>query len=112
MAKNKNQQHNNAEDYLAQVEWHNQQLQRHPKIPLPWYMEPKWKYKRVLSFKNSSPKEVSALAKIVITIVVLCVGYFLFRNALGLPIVLLIMGILFFFMIRDASKKPKEGDND
>ena len=112
MAKNKNQQHNNGEDYLAQVEWENQQSQRQPIFPLPWYMEPKWKYKRVLSFKNRSEKEISALAKILITIVVICIGYFLFRNAIGLLIVLLSMGILFYFMMRDASKKPKDGDNN
>ena len=112
MAKNKNLQHNDAEDYLAQVEWQNQQSQRQPKFPLPWYMEPKWKYKRVLSFKNSSAKEISAPAKILITIVVLCIGYFLYKNAIGILIVLSIMGIFFFFMMRDVSKKQNDGDND
>jgi len=112
MAKNRNQQHNNAEDYLAQVEWENQQSQRRPEFLLPLYMEPKWIYKRVSSFKNRSAKEISAPAKILIAIAVLCIGYFLYKNAIVLLIVLSIMGLFFFFMMRDASKKPKDGDND
>lgn len=112
MAKNKNPQHNNAGDYLAQVEWQNQQSQRPPEIQIPWYMEPRWKYKRVLSFKKSSAKEISAPVKFLITIVALCIGYFLYKNAIGILIVLSIMGIFFFFMMRDASIKPKDGDND
>ena len=112
MAKNKNQQHDNAEDYLAQVEWQNQQSQRRPENPLPWYMEPKWKYKRVSSFKESAAKELSTPAKILITVVALCIGYFLYKNAIILLIVLSSMGLFFFFMMRDATKKQKDGDKD
>ena len=112
MAKNKNQQHNNAEDYLAQVEWQNQQSQRQPIFPLPWYMEPKWKYKRIPLFKKSAKKEISALAKIIITIVVVCIGYILYKNAIALLILLLCMGIFFFIMMLDASRKPKDDDNN
>lgn len=112
MAKNKNPQPNDAGDYLVQVEWQNQQSQRPPGTQLPWYMEPKWKYKRVLSFKKSSAKEISAPVKILIAIVVLCIGYFLYKNAIGILIVLSIMGIFFYFMMRDASIKPKDGFND
>jgi hypothetical protein len=49
MAKNKSQRHGDVDEYLTHVEWQNQQSQRQPYTPLPWYMEPKWKFKRVVS---------------------------------------------------------------
>ena len=112
MAKNKNQKHSDAEDYLAQVEWQNQQSQRQPKFPLPWYMEPKWKYKRVSSFKSTSAKEMSAPVKVLLTMMALYVGYVLYKNDIKILIALLVEGVIIFFIIRDASKKPKDEDND
>ena len=112
MAKNKNKGHSDAEDYLAQVEWQNQQSQRQPKFPLPWYMEPKWKYKRVSPSKNTSAKELSAPVKVLLTLIALYVGYFLYKNDIKILIALLVVGAFIFFIIRDASKKPNGNDSD
>ena len=112
MTKKSNQKHNDVEDYLTQVEWQNKQSQRPPGLQLPWYMEPKWKYKRVSSLKSFSEKAIPVPVRILITIIVLGIGYLLYKNALGLLILLLGMGTFFFFMMRDASKKPKDDDNN
>ena len=115
MPKKSNQTHNNnnnVEDYLAQVEWQNKQLQRPPGLQLPWYMEPKWKFKRVSSLKNVPEKTIPVLTKILITIVVVGIGYFLYKNAIGLLILIFGIGTFLFFMMRDTSKKPKDYDNN
>ncbi len=108
MAKNKNQKHGDAEDYLAQVEWENQQLQRQPYTPLPSYMAPKWKYKKSLSSNANTGKNI--LIPIVVIFAILCVGigYFFFKNNLYILIILLAIGLCVFLAIRDASTRPRD----
>lgn len=105
MSKNKSNQQSDAEDYLAQVEWHNQQSQR--RIPLPWYMEPKWRYKRSSSAATHSDKFVGT-AIIILTILIAGLMYLLLNYNLFLPIIILVMGGLIFLAVRDASKRPRD----
>ena len=112
MSKNKSPKHSDPEDYLAQVDWQNQQSQRQPYTPLPWYMEPKRKFKRLTSFKSVSAKDISAPVKTLLTMIALYIGYFLYKNDIKILIGLLVLGIFLFFIIRDSSKKPKDSDID
>jgi len=103
MAKNDNQ--NDVEDYLAQVEWEQQQAQR--RIPLPWYMWPKWKYKKTSSQSSAS---TSLYIKILQVISFLILGSILYMANTNFLILWLFFGIFFLLMILDASKKTKDGD--
>lgn len=104
MAKNKND--NNVGDYLDQVEWENQQTQR--RIPLPWYMEPKWKSKKVNYTTNNVTYRLSLLAKIFLILFSGVIGVFLYKVEPVLLFSLIGLGVLILFMIRDASKKSKD----
>lgn len=108
MAKNDNQ--NDVEDYLAQVEWENQQSQR--RIPLPWYMEPKWKSKKVnYSINNSINNSVyrfSPFIKFILAIFVGVIGVFLYKVEPVLLFSLLGLSVFILFMIRDAKRKSKD----
>lgn len=106
MSKNKSKKSGNVEDYLAQVEWQNQQSQRQPYTPLPWYMEPKWKFKRVVSTsKNTLAKKTAIPVKVFLLLIALYTGYFLYKNNVCLLIIIVGMGLFIFFMMRDANNK-------
>lgn len=104
MAKNDNK--NNVDDYLAQVEWENQQSQR--RIPLPWYMEPKWKSKKVNYSLRISSYRISPIAKFFFAIFIGVIGVFLYTVEPVVLFSLIGLGVFILFMIRDSSKKPKD----
>jgi hypothetical protein len=109
MSKNENQKHNDAAEYLAQVDWQNRQFQR--RYPLPWYMEPKWRYKKIISAYATDTKKAWWAAGITVAMVSVIICYFG-----GIKVLLLLLaGILFVgafitLMIYDASKKSKDDD--
>jgi hypothetical protein len=105
MSKNGSSKFKEVDDYLAQVEWQNQQSQR--RIPLPWQMEPKWTYKRV-GARSSQSNTVVAL----VTLAFLGVGSLVFLYLKGIEAIpvlalLLFLGLFIFLMIRDAQPKRK-----
>jgi hypothetical protein len=108
MAKNKSKTPGGAEDYLTQVEWQNQQSQRQPYTPLPWYMEPKSRFKRVASLKRITGKSISPPVMVLLVMICVGIGYFLYKTNLGFLLVLLFIGSFIFLAIRDASKKTKD----
>lgn len=109
MSKNDSQNPDDAADYLAQVDWQIRQFQR--RNPLPWYMEPKWRYNKITSTYTADTTKAWRAVGITIAVVCAAIGYFGGIHVL-LPV---LVGILFFgalvaLMMYDASKKPKDDD--
>ena len=107
MSKNKSDQYQDAEEYLTQVEWQNQQSNR--RIPLPWYMVPKWRYKRSSS---STTQKAGALLPVIVLFTILFAAfaasaYLLAKDNFGLCIVPLVIGGIIFLAIRDATKRSR-----
>jgi hypothetical protein len=106
MSKNKNSKHSAAEDYLAQVDWQNQQAQR--KVRVPSRFEPAWKHKSV------GPRARQGDATVISTLILFLIpaSGFLYsiitrqstEMILGFGVALTLLG-MFYLMVRDASKK-------
>jgi hypothetical protein len=105
MSKNSSPKYGEVDDYLAQVEWQNQQSQR--RVPLPWHMEPKWVYKRVGASNKSSDATVVRIFMAVIGIACGSLWYFRGTDALPLLTFLLFIGIFLVQMIRDANPQNR-----
>lgn len=99
MAKNDNR--NDAGDYLAQVEEDNKKIQLH--TGLPWYQGSKQKIKD----KNNISKRNTWLVIILLFIFYVIVGYISYLISPGIDILWLIFGVVFVLMFYDASRKPK-----
>jgi hypothetical protein len=109
MSKDNNQNHDDAVDYLAQVDWQNRQLQR--RIQLPWHMEPKWRYKKITSTYAVDINKTWWIAGITIAAVGVTIGYLGGIKVLLLILVgMLFAGIFIALMIYDVSKKPKDDE--
>jgi len=107
MVKNKSNQYRDAQEYLEQVEWQNQQSQR--RVPLPWYMTPKWRYKRLSAPTRHNDRLVEAVVALIILLIA-CLTYLLVGRHVFLPIVILVIGGMILLAIHDASKRPKDDD--
>ena len=73
MAKNKNLDPSDAEDYLSRVKWKSDYAYRRT----PWYLIPKWKYKPVSPYKKERP-DSAFLQVVVVTLFVIPVGLILY----------------------------------
>ena len=114
MAKNKNFDPSDAEDYLSQMKWKSDHAYRHT----PWYLIPKWKYKPVSPYKKERP-DSAFLQVVVVTLFVIPVGLILYAffnghiwEALGIFAFISFIGAILFLAIRDAQKKLKDKNDD
>jgi hypothetical protein len=109
MSKNDNHKHNDAADYLAQVNWENEQV--HRRIPLPWHMIPKWRYKKVILANTPDENKIWRSVGIILILVCAGIGYFAGIKALLAALFgLLFVGVFITLIILDATKKPKDND--
>ncbi|HNB86173.1 MAG TPA: hypothetical protein PLF18_09455 [Anaerolineales bacterium] len=113
MAKNKNFEPSDAEDYLSQVKWKSDHAYRRT----PWYLMPKWKYKPVSPYQNErlDPAFQQGFALILFLIPVGFSVYLLFSGYFWQAFAILaftsFVGAILFLAIRDAQKKLKDKDD-
>ena len=113
MAKNKNLDPSDAEDYLSQVKWKSDHAYRRT----PWYLIPKWKYKPSSFYQDE--RSDSAFTQIFFFILFLIpAGYTLyllfssyFWKVFGVFAFTSFVGSILFLAIRDAQKKLKHKDD-
>ena len=114
MAKNKNFDPSDAEDYLSQMKWKSDHAYRRT----PWYLIPKWKYKPSSPYRDE--RSDSAFTQIFFFILFLIpAGYTLyllfsgyFWKAFGIFAFTSFVGSILFLAIRDAQKKLKDKNDD
>jgi hypothetical protein len=101
-----------AEDYLAHIDWHTR---NRPGRPVSTSTEPEWNYKIAYPKRPTSSLAVRVLF---ISGAIVLAGYGVYKTflvdsayAVFLGIILLIIGAIFFFAVRDASKPNRPIDN-
>lgn len=114
MAKNKNFEPSNAEDYLSQVKWKSDHAFRRT----PWYLIPKWKYKPAPPYQNER-LDSTFTQVFVFTLLLIPAGYILyllfsgyFWSAFGIFAFTSFVVAILFLAIRDAQKKLKDKNDD
>ena len=102
-----------AEDYLAQVEWENNNNPGNKRGQAPWKNAPNWKYKKVYP-KNSGVSSASSNSLGIIVLLALAVvaGYIAFTifttSSVGIvaPIIFFVLLVILFLVTR----VPKESN--
>ncbi len=109
MSKKDNHEHGDAAEYLARVEWENQEFQR--RVASPWYMVPKWKMKKVVTTQAINQGNIWRFTGISVAVACGAIAYFVgWSRALPVLAVIMFFGIFFWLAIRDASK-PRNDDH-